>query len=157
MFYTAAEHPALKVLEDSYETILADYQSVADKTVPWFEERLHNGKWEAYGIKFRGSDVWGRECDRTAEIIDRIPGVYIAGFSVLKAGCQIKPHVGYTGDVWRAHLGLVCPPNCWIKVGGQQYTWKVGEVVVFDDTIEHSAANESDSDRVILIVDIKKV
>jgi len=156
MFYTSNDYPVLKVLEDNYETILEEYQSVAHQTVPWFEEALHNGKWEAYGIRFKDNDLWNA-CPRTTEIIKSIPGVYIAGFSVLKAGCYIKPHRGYTSAVWRSHLGLICPDKCWIKVGDEKYQWKAGEVVVFDDTVLHEAANEGDADRAILIVDIKKV
>jgi len=155
MFYTTEQHKALKVLEDNFEVIRDEYKAVMSSSVVWPEEHLHNGKWEAYGIKFQGKSM-DNDCPKTTEIINGIPGVYIAGFSILRAGCVIKPHVGYTSSVWRAHLGIICPRDCWIKVGGDTYKWTEGEVVVFDDTVEHEAANEGDQDRVVLIVDIQK-
>jgi aspartyl/asparaginyl beta-hydroxylase (cupin superfamily) len=155
MFYSTAEFPFLKILEQNREVILSEYLASADKSKPWFETNLHNGKWRTYGIKFKGENI-DNECPETTKLVNQLPRTYIAGFSTLKSGCKIHPHTGYTGDVWRAHLGLVCPDNCWIKVGGEEYRWKEGEVVVFDDTILHEAANESDTDRVVLIVDFYK-
>ena len=155
MFYNTDNLVVLKTLEANYEVIRDEYLAVSSKTVTWPEEFLHNGKWEAYGIKFQGKDI-PNMCPKTTEIIGSIPGVYIAGFSVLKAGCVISPHKGYTGSVWRSHLGLICPDNCWIKVGDATHKWKEGEVVVFDDTLTHEAANEGSQDRVVLIVDIPK-
>jgi aspartyl/asparaginyl beta-hydroxylase (cupin superfamily) len=58
--------------------------------------------------------------------------------------------------VLRTHLGLVCPEGCWIKVDNESYTWKAGKAVLFNDMLLHEAANESDEDRVVLIVDIQK-
>jgi beta-hydroxylase len=155
MFYTTERHESLKVLEDNYAVILDEYRAVSDESVPWPETFLHNGKWRAYGIKFKGSYL-PNSCPKTTEIVRSIPNVYIAGFSILKAGCVISPHKGYTDSVWRSHLGLICPDNCWIKVGGVTHEWKEGEVAVFDDTNVHEASNESDRDRVVLIVDIEK-
>jgi len=155
MFHTTAKFPLLKILEQNHKVILSEYLASVDKLKPYFETHLHNGKWEAYGIKFKGEDI-ENNCPKTTELVNQIPRTYIAGFSTLKAGCEIRPHTGYTGDVWRAHLGLICPDNCWIKVGDEKHTWKEGEVVVFDDTIRHEAKNESDTDRVILLVDFYK-
>ena len=53
-----------------------------------------------------------------------------------------------------AHLPLIVPRNCALKVGGKEHTWVEGEVVVFDDTFEHEAWNRSDQTRVVLIFDI---
>jgi aspartyl/asparaginyl beta-hydroxylase (cupin superfamily) len=32
--------------------------------------------------------------------------------------------------------------------------WQVGKLMIFDDTIEHEAWNDSDEDRILLIFDI---
>jgi len=145
-------YPFLQPLQDHWQEIRDEYFKVQDRTEKWFEDGLHNGKWEAYGLRFKNQDV-PHECPRTAELVFGIPNVYIAGFSIMKPGCRIEPHVGYTRDVLRAHVGLVCPEGAWLQVGGEMYRWKEGEVVVFDDTVLHSAANESPEDRVILLVD----
>ncbi len=53
-----------------------------------------------------------------------------------------------------AHLPLIIPDACGIRVGFEQRQWHVGEVIVFDDTIEHEAWNLSDELRVVLIFDV---
>ena len=53
-----------------------------------------------------------------------------------------------------AHLPLMVPENCALKVGGELHEWQEGRVVVFDDTYEHEAWNRSDKTRVVLIFDL---
>jgi aspartyl/asparaginyl beta-hydroxylase (cupin superfamily) len=53
-------------------------------------------------------------------------------------------------------LGLICPEGPWIKVEGELYKWKEGEMVVFDDSKFHEAENPTDQQRVRLMVDFKK-
>jgi aspartyl/asparaginyl beta-hydroxylase (cupin superfamily) len=52
------------------------------------------------------------------------------------------------------HLPLIVPDGCWFRVGAETRQWRVGEGWVFDDTIEHEAANDSDALRVLLIFDL---
>ena len=40
------------------------------------------------------------------------------------------------------------------RVGGDTRKWHEGELLVFDDTVEHEAWNDSDRDRIILIFDV---
>ncbi len=53
-----------------------------------------------------------------------------------------------------AHLPLIVPEGCTYRVGADQRGWTVGEILVFDDTIEHEARNDSDELRVVLIFDL---
>ena len=46
------------------------------------------------------------------------------------------------------------PEGCLYRVGFEERRWKVGEVLVFDDSIEHEARNDSDQIRVVLIFDL---
>ena len=41
-----------------------------------------------------------------------------------------------------------------IKVGGQVAHWPEGKSLVFDDTFEHEAWNDTDETRVVLFVDV---
>jgi aspartyl/asparaginyl beta-hydroxylase (cupin superfamily) len=52
------------------------------------------------------------------------------------------------------HIPLIVPPKCGFRVGTQVREWQPGTALIFDDTIEHEAWNDSDQDRVILIFDI---
>jgi aspartyl/asparaginyl beta-hydroxylase (cupin superfamily) len=52
------------------------------------------------------------------------------------------------------HLPLIVPEKCTYRVGFEHREWKVGEILVFDDTLEHTARNDSDELRVVLIFDV---
>ena len=77
-----------------------------------------------------------------------------AMFSVLEPKTHIPPHHGETNARLVAHLPLIVPDGCWIRVGYERRRWEVGKLIVFDDTIEHEAANESDEIRVVLVFDV---
>lgn len=157
MFSRSDTHPFLQPLEQHWQQIKAEYLAIANHVSEWPETAIHNGLWDIYGIFFAGQRLDGEQsCPLTAALVHSVPGLFIAGFSILRPGCVILPHVGYTDSVWRSHLGLICPPGAWIEVGGQRHDWCEGESVVFDDTYSHHAVNDGDSDRVILIVDFKK-
>ena len=74
-------------------------------------------------------------------------------FSKLSAGARIPPHHGMINTRLVCHLPLIVPPGCGFRVGGEMRQWEVGQLLIFDDTIEHEAWNDGDSDRVILIFD----
>jgi hypothetical protein len=75
-------------------------------------------------------------------------------FSRLGPGARIPPHHGMLNARLICHLPLIVPPNCGFRVGGETRSWEPGKLLVFDDSVEHEAWNESDQDRIILIFDI---
>jgi hypothetical protein len=75
-------------------------------------------------------------------------------YSRLSAGARIPPHNGMINARLICHLPLIVPPDCGFRVGGETRVWKSGELLCFDDSIEHEAWNRSTEDRVILIFDI---
>jgi aspartyl/asparaginyl beta-hydroxylase (cupin superfamily) len=75
-------------------------------------------------------------------------------FSRLQAGARIPPHTGVMNARLICHLPLIVPPGCGFRVGGETRPWREGELLVFDDTVEHEAWNNSDRDRIILIFDV---
>jgi aspartyl/asparaginyl beta-hydroxylase (cupin superfamily) len=46
------------------------------------------------------------------------------------------------------------PRGCRFRVGNEERRSQEGKVMIFDDTIEHEAWNDSDEDRIVLIFDI---
>jgi aspartyl/asparaginyl beta-hydroxylase (cupin superfamily) len=89
----------------------------------------------------------------TSAIVEMIPGMVTAGFYILEPHSHIFPHVGATSDLLRGHLGVICPPGCSIRVGDEARSWAEQQFLVFDDTFEHEAWNESDECRCILLFD----
>ena len=71
-------------------------------------------------------------------------------------GSHIAPHHGWVTTVYRAHLGLVVPGKCALRVGDEVRSWQEGEVLVFDDTAEHEAWNHAATARTILLVDFSR-
>ena len=109
-----------------------------------------------YGYGARADDNC-RQCPRTAEIIESIPGMTTAMFSILRPHKHIPPHTGPWKGVLRYHLALRTPADettARIRVGNSVREWQQGRSLVFDDTFEHEAFNDSDEIRVVLFVDI---
>jgi aspartyl/asparaginyl beta-hydroxylase (cupin superfamily) len=75
-------------------------------------------------------------------------------FSLLAPGARIMPHTGMFNTRLVCHLPLIVPPDCGFRVGNAVREWEEGRLMVFDDSIEHEAWNDSDRDRVVLIFDI---
>jgi aspartate beta-hydroxylase len=85
----------------------------------------------------------------------RLPGcARTRCFSALAPHTEIPPHTGETNARLVVHLPLVVPEKCTYRVGFEHRTWKEGELLIFDDTIEHTARNDSDQLRVVLIFDV---
>lgn len=98
-------------------------------------------------------------CPATARALQDIPGLRTAFFSILEPGKRIPRHTGPYNGVLRLHLGLVVPEpadRCWIEVGGERYSWKEGEAVVFDDLYPHEVHNDTAGPRAVLFVDFER-
>jgi beta-hydroxylase len=106
---------------------------------------------------FNKTDPVGQKlCPKSSAIIESMPNVKMAMFSVLKPGAKVLPHTGpYRGCI-RLHMGLITPnsTDCFINLGGQTYSWKDGEVILLDDSFLHYVENNTDKYRVILLCDI---
>jgi aspartyl/asparaginyl beta-hydroxylase (cupin superfamily) len=119
--------------------------------------------WGAYFLWRNGKriDAQADRCPLTEQALlthaplNSIPSrAPVAFFSALKPGTHIPPHHGATNTRLTVHLPLIIPPDCALRVGGETHVWKPGELVLFDDTIQHEAWNFSDQLRVVLIFDI---
>lgn len=98
-----------------------------------------------------------KRCPETAAILESIPGLKSAMFSILKPGKHIPPHEGPYNGVLRVHLGLIIPDgDCGIRVGDEESGWAEGRCLVFDDTFDHEAWNFTDERRAVLFLDIER-
>ncbi len=122
----------------------------------------HQPDWGAYFLFNQGQRV-DRHCASfplTAALLESLPLVRIPGrgptafFSRLKPGTHIPAHHGATNTRLVAHLPLIVPPGCTLRVGNDVHAWEAGRVAIFDDTIEHEAWNQGGEDRVVLIFDV---
>ena len=176
-YYPRKHFPWLEALEaatatvrDELRAVLAQEQSLeaflGHTAAPAGQSMLRssNGQepaWDAYffyrhGVRY---DEHCARCPQTTALLDALPLVRIRDhapetlFSVLSPGTHILPHSGVTNTRLVTHLPLIVPPDCAIRVGGEEHVWQEGRCVTFDDTYEHEAWNRSEQRRVVLILD----
>ncbi|HEY8455250.1 MAG TPA: aspartyl/asparaginyl beta-hydroxylase domain-containing protein [Actinopolymorphaceae bacterium] len=93
---------------------------------------------------------------RTAAALAKIPGTDSAGmcyFSVLSPNTHLPAHCGFFNTRLRCHLGLVVPPDCWMRVGRERREWRESTCLVFDDSFEHEIRTGPEGERVVLLLD----
>lgn len=78
----------------------------------------------------------------------------MALFSVLRPHTHIVPHHGIVNTRLICHVPLLVPEECRFRVGAEVRRWRLGETLIFDDSIEHEAWNDSDRTRVVLLFEI---
>lgn len=116
--------------------------------------------WKRFYLKWYGDAHPSalQHCPRTTALLAGIPEVKAAMFAELPPGAVLQKHRDpYAGSL-RYHLGLVTPnhPECSISVDGEDYHWRDGEAVMFDETFIHHAHNGTEADRIILFCDIER-
>ena len=156
--------PNLHKLRAAFSTIKKEAMEAFKVSKPirndgYFKTIADEG-WKRFYIKWYGpSDPRALEvCPQTTALIQEMPEVHLAMYSILMPGSVIKPHNGPTRMCLRYHLGISTPnsKNCHINIAGHKYCWKDGEDVMFDDTFDHEVINNTDKPRIILFLDIER-
>lgn len=162
------EFPEGKILKDNWPVIKKELDQVLkniDK-IPMFHEidSLQKGISAKDGIPWRtfiikGFNAWlpqnAQMVPETTKLIEKIPRVSLAMFSIIEGGKHIPPHYGFFKSVLRYHLAMIIPEGeCYIQVGGEKYSWTAGEHTLFDDTYRHEVWNKTQERRVVLFLDI---
>lgn len=164
LFYSADDFPQLKILEDNYEIILEELTALRKNslngywldTFPSYLDEKSENKWKVFTFKFFGIKHPSncRLCPKTADLVTNKLDLVSCDFSYLPAKTHINPHYGFTKAVLRGHLGLVVPDDCALRVGNEVHKWEEGKLMIFDDSFEHEAWNNSNEDRFVLMFDL---
>jgi len=136
--------------------------SDADRPPSSYHGLVDNPQWSTLYLWEKGGPVPGiaDRCPRTMEAMRAVPLPRISTrapsilFSLLRPGARIPPHTGVTNARLICHLPLIVPQPGALRVGNETRAWEEGRLLVFDDSIEHEAWNDSPHDRVVLIFDI---
>ncbi len=144
---------ALKLFDEGYIRAAATYNDLG------FNSFFRRG-WKRFYLKWY--DVPQQSalalCPRTVALLESIPTINGAMFTLLPAGGDLGRHRDpYAGSL-RFHMGLRTPNSdaCRIVVDGESYAWRDGEAVMFDETFIHWAENRTDVDRLILFCDVER-
>lgn len=164
------EFPWIGEVEAAYPAIREELTALLEhpERIPTFhqlspdQERISKGdNWKVFTFHAYGTRIEENRalCPATSKVIDRVPGLQNAWFSILAPGYHIPPHHGPTRAVVRLHLGLIVPRDgeaCWIRVDDQICHWQEGKALVFDDTYEHEVRNDTPDRRVVLFLDFDR-
>lgn len=95
-------------------------------------------------------------CPETCRVLDGVPRLTQAFFSVLDPGKSIPLHEGPYLGYLRYHLALRVPAEDppTLVLNAREYVWREGEAVLFDDTWPHEVVNHGTDIRAVLIVDV---
>ena len=159
------QHPVTAALEEAAPMIRSEFFDRTRSPERWSEYRegvAAERKWRACWF-YRGGR---RQRDsaglypQTSALIDGLsaPAGPLAStlgdcfLSRLESQGRIPAHNGLCNISLVCHLALVVPERCGLRVGAESRPWEEGKCLVFDDTFEHEAWNESDRDRYVLVL-----
>lgn len=116
--------------------------------------------WSRFYLKWYGytHDSAKKLCPNTIRILEQIPSINGAMFSILPVNGQLTRHLDPIACSLRYHLGLDTPnsDDCYINIDGVSYSWRNGKALLFDETYPHYARNDSDQYRLILMCDVER-
>ena len=156
MFLDPPQFEFVSALEAEWEVIRDEYLALSDELFdPWVQRYMHGGGWTVFGLYAAGQQIPAAcaACPQTTRVLQHVLGLSMAGFSRLAPHTHIMPHRGWAASVYRSHLALVVPPGCRLRVTTDTKTWEEGKCLIFDDTVEHEAWNDSELPRGVLLLD----
>lgn len=166
-------YPQLRILDRGFESIQREAKNLLSEkqAIPRYHDldkmqtKISAGgedhqNWKVFYLYAMGErpEANRASCPRTAALLDQVPGVFQAFFSILEGGKSVPAHEGPYRGYLRYHLGLIVPrdnpPS--IRIKDRVHTWQEGKSILFDDSWDHEVYNKSKEDRVVLIVDIRR-
>ncbi len=167
--YLESEYfPEMKIFKDNWQTIRDEALNAAQAGQVKKSEKLDDlafnsffrTGWKRFYLKWYQDYLPSAQelCPKTIELLKQAPSVKAAMFTLLPPDATLVRHRDpYAGSI-RYHLGLITPnsDDCFIRVDGEDYSWRDGEEVFFDETFIHHAENNTNEDRLIFFCDVER-
>ena len=166
--YRAVE-PKLNLLLLQKHEIQREAKHAMQYTVPFsshpHQRRIASGQpWSVFSFFSYGTINYENcsKCPTLSALLLQIPSIKLAMLSCMDGPTHIKKHCGYFKNILRAHITLYLEhpetesQKRFIRVGGEEYHWKEGELVVFDDTYPHEVLSSVPGKRLILFLDVER-
>lgn len=147
----------LLVIKNNFEIIKKEANKIPiEAFVPFNDGNKDNNYWNVYIVKSQNkkNDIKNYAPD-TYEILKDKSFVNVF-FSILKSNTKINLHKDSLYFLYRSHLGIDVPKECKFFCKNTDITTLNGEINFFDLTDEHYAYNNSETHRIVLVVDIIK-
>lgn len=159
-FFNISNEEWYKLLNEFREKFLDEFKGKEDDLfVAYFNNTFANKKGQWKFIPFK---MWGRNYFKNrntfpelVNVVEKIPFVASYALSKLEPHTNIKSHTGDSNVMYRIHVPLMVPsglPDCGFRVLREKRSWN--EIFAFCDAHDHEAWNNTDQDRIILIIDI---
>ena len=157
--------PWIQHLEDNWQEIRRELDELlATREVPSFHEISEEQKdisrgddWKSFPFYVFGTPIEQncRICPRTDSLLQTVPGLQNAMFSILAPGAEIPQHRGPYKGLLRYHLALQIPQSgqCSIWVRDVESGWTEGKSLILDDSYPHRVTNDTDGRRTVLFAD----
>jgi aspartate beta-hydroxylase len=171
-FYDPADFAGVADFAAATPQILEEFKTLAAERAPelvighGIGQKVSDGaqsrKWSAIHLISDGELVEdnARFAPLSVELYERLGPPRIPGrspnlmFSILDPHTRIPPHHGLINSRLVIHIPLIVPPHCGLRVGRETRAWQPGTAMIFDDTFEHEAWNDSDDVRIVLLGDL---
>jgi len=136
----------LRTLESAAATIVEESEKALKCAYLWRKNEAAGGSfWFTFSLINQGA--WQEEqcrvCPELVRVLHQIGNLLVdcvfgnVFISMLPQNMEISEHKGMTNTRLRVHLGVEIPADrehCYMVVGGEQFGWENGRVVVFDDS-----------------------
>ncbi|MEZ5934226.1 MAG: aspartyl/asparaginyl beta-hydroxylase domain-containing protein [Alphaproteobacteria bacterium] len=161
-----AQFPFTRILEENWEVVRDEAQAILQhrESIPSFDQvspdqkRISKGgSWRTFFL-FGFGEQLAKNCAQapeTAKLLQQIPGIQTAWFSILAPGYHIPAHRGVTKGILTCHLGLIIPKEaerCRIRVEDQILVWRPGKTLMFCDGYDHEVWNDTEEERTVLLI-----
>lgn len=166
-FFNTDDFPWVRRIEQDWEVIrdeLHQLLALDDGSLqPYANTQMTSrlNQWKTFGMMFwtirKQSNL--RKCPKTWALLRDVPNICAISFNLLEPNTTIKPHNGDTNAIIRCHMGLEVPagaPRCAFRVGTETVSWQEGKFFMFCDAHEHTAWNNTDRRRYVLVVDVMR-
>ncbi|MEO1170995.1 MAG: aspartyl/asparaginyl beta-hydroxylase domain-containing protein [Myxococcota bacterium] len=159
-FYDTAEHPWVEPIENGFDGVKSEFLALLHAESGLKTYKNEHGfvlpSWNTFNLYFGGTriDENCARCPQTSALVESLPRLdtdHIM-FSALNPRSHIPPHVGPMNGILRAHLPLIVPDGCRIKVAKEERHWTEGRVLLLDDTFVHEVWNPTAHARVVLFL-----
>lgn len=168
--YSNEHFPWVDEIESEWSKARAELDGVMHhrESMPSFQDIVKevgaiqsDDNWKTFFLKGVGMDCEenAKRCPETMKLLEKVPNVTTAFFSILSPRKHIPSHRGAWAGILRLHLALLVPEpreQVRIRVGNETHNWEEGRCLIFDDTWNHEVWNDTDGFRVVLFVDFAR-
>lgn len=157
--FTAKLEADWQAVREEARAILEHRDSIPsfDQVSPDQKRISKGGSWRTFFL-FGFGERLEKNCAKapeTTRLLQQIPGIQTAWFSILAPGYHIPAHRGVTKGILTCHLGLIIPTDrdrCRLRVEDEILVWEEGQTLVFCDGYDHEVWNDTEEERTVLLI-----